>query len=81
MITTVIKVSANEFSAMIDSVRDAVGSLKGCLKNERENEAEILRRAVFALSAAKLLRNNERLLERRGYMLQYADMVLSQNGF
>ncbi len=71
---------ADELRNLISSVRDAVASLRGCVKAERVNEARILRNVLEELRSARLERRNVKVEARAASMIENADRILAELG-
>lgn len=71
------KVTAQEFRDTLDGLRDAMGSLKGCLKNEIPNEARILRNWINRVEVMNLTRANCQLEGRRNDLVERAERVIA----
>ncbi len=68
--------TADEFNALCDSLRDAHSSLRGCPRDRRQNEAEIMSKVRDQLVAAKLKVDDTRLIRRRINLVRHADETL-----
>lgn len=71
------KLTAYQFDALCDSVRDAAKSLGGCKSYEIPNELRILRVQLDKLCHADLARKNPRLAERRADIIRRANAVIA----
>lgn len=70
--------TAAQFTELLNSVRDAHASARGCRREEMANELRILRAICNEMCNARLLRHNEELIERRRELIKHTNETLSQ---